>query len=241
MCYSCGSDTRTPVASYNDQVETVKRESANFAEFVSYAQKICGGSASPKKSQGDLADLTGISTTMLGRYKAGLINPWSVSSAVVEALARAARVEPSIFFIWIQLGKRAAMERQRQLAASPAAGVIPPEPTPLDLARQLVDLLAAQAADASTGSGHGRADGAGLLPPRPRLDLAAIRRDLDQLEAASPTLFARLVVSLDATAAVDAVRADPGPTDLDDDCWLALARLLDQDPISYRAQRVSSS
>ena len=224
------------MASYNDQVETVKRESANFADFVSYAQKICGGSASPKKSQGDLADLTGISTTMLGRYKAGLINPWSVSSAVVEALARAARVEPSVVFVWLQHGKRAALVRQRQLAASPAAGVIPPELTPLDLARQLVDLLAAQAPDAIAGP----ADGCGSLPPQPRLDLAAIRRDLDQLEAASPTLFARLVVSLDASAAVDAVRADPGPAHLDDECWLALARLLDQDPINYRAQRVSN-
>lgn len=214
------------MATYAEQLKIVEHESRNFAEFVSYAQRICGGTAHQKASQGDLAAFTGISTTMLGRYKAASVNPRSINSDAVLQLCRAARVEPTVFYIWIEQGRKAAMERQRQLASSSTSTASAPQPTALDLARQLVELLEA------TGEGATVA-----APPPAGVDVDAIRRDLDAMEAESPLLFARIVGSLDAALVVSLVRAAEPPSELTDDDWLALARLLDKDPVSYRRER----
>ncbi len=191
---------------------------ARFAEIVRYAQTVLGGNGSNRASQRALAEALPVAPTMVTRYLSSNCDWHGLRAATIEALAKAARLEVGTLFVWIAEGRDAAMVYERRMSTKPRAF------HPVDLARELASMLEAWEADLEKQN---------PAPEGPDYD--AIQQQLQQLQGPA---FDRLVQVFDAAGALDAVEQQ---LPLEDEHWLALARLLNADPAAFRQQFAARS
>jgi transcriptional regulator with XRE-family HTH domain len=191
---------------------------ARFAEIVRYAQTALGGNGSNRASQRELAEALGIAPTMVTRYLSSNCDWRNLKATTIEALAKAARLEVGTLFVWIADGRDAAMVYERRMSSKPRAF------HPVDLARELASMLEASEADSEK-----------QYPAPVGPDYEAIQQQLQQLQGPA---FDRLVEVFDAAAALQAVEQQ---LPLEDEHWLALARLLNADPAVFRQQFAARS
>lgn len=180
-----------------------------FREVIDYALVQRGGPGG-RASQRDLAEQLGIAATMVTRYLTHRAAFDGLRATTVERLALACNLEVGAIYAWIRDGRAAAMAYQQRLQSEPVAF------SPLDLAERLAALLRQQAVDPADSP----------LPPTPDYD--CLRLALDDARAVAPALFDRLVALTKAAQTLERVRA---VEELDQQDWLRLQQLLDEQPL----------
>ena len=178
--------------------------SARLAEVISCALDVLGAEAGTTLgAQRRLGEAMSLSSTMIHRYKMGLVDFDNLRGSTIRQLALAARLDPGTVFCWIDQGRDAALDHQRRISQRPTAF------TPCDLVRELQHMLCQ--------------GGPLALERTPALDAAALQQALADQRDASPALFDRLAAALQIQPLLDEL---PDRLALDEPEWQQISQLL---------------
>lgn len=206
-------DFQAPAASaVNPATETLETSACTavrFREVIDYALTQLSG-PSGKASQKDLADKLQLAPTMVTRYLTQRAAFDGLRATTIERLASVCGLETGAIYTWVRDGRAAAMAYQQRFSAKPVAF------SPLELAEQLVTLLQEQQGVVSM-------DGTPSPPP----DYDGLLQALADARAVAPALFDRLAEITKAAPTLERVRA---AEDLNQQDWLTLQQLLDEQP-----------
>lgn len=197
-------ETTTQAAPAQDDLVALR-----FREVVDYALSRLGGPAG-KASQRELAEQLELAPTMVTRYLTQRAAFDGLRAATIERLAVVCQLEPGAIYAWIRGGRAAAMAYQQRFSSRPVAF------SPLELAEQLVALLREQ--QGASSADQDRA---------PAPDYDGLLQALADARAVAPALFDRLAEITKAAPTLERVRA---AEDLNQQDWLTLQQLLDEQP-----------
>lgn len=191
-----------------------QQRNLRLVEVVDYALSVLGAeSGSVVGVQRRLAEILDVSSTMIHRYRNGMVDFGNLRGCTIEQLARAANIHVGALYDWINLGRAVGMETQRRLVGRPVGF------SPLDLVRELEQML----------STYRTALDPADAVPEVCLQYDAILAALDERRAAAPSLFNSLAKAIDAVPLLERLD-NRSATSLEEHEWGLLGQLLDEEP-----------